>query len=127
MASNGIVDWHGLADRSAIQGLHLTVFVQRRTVINRPVLLFLPLGFACSRRLVDHRGVDHGSIDSSDFMFANVVSLKGGGTYHRRVGFAKSFDRRRSLGQIVLPKRLAVHRRIGRICIQLAKCAGDSF
>ena len=93
----------------------------------RPVLLSLPLGFACGRHLVDHRGVDHGSIDSSDVIFANVASLKRGGTEHRHVGFAKSHDRGLCFRQIVLPKRLAIHPRIGRICIQLAKCAGDSF
>jgi len=32
-----------------------------------------------------------------------------------------------SLGQIILPKRLAVRRRVGWIGIQLAKRTGDSF
>lgn len=46
---------------------------------------------------------------------------------HGGVWFAQGQDCCPSLGQLILPKRLAVHRRVGGIGIQLAKRTGDSF
>lgn len=96
-------------------------------IADRPAHLTLPTRAVRGRLLSDHRGINHGAVYASDVIFANLINLQRGGADHRHVGFAQSPDRCPRLGQIILPQRPAVHRRIGRIRIQLAKCAGDSF
>ena len=42
---------------------------------SRPVLLNSTNSFPCGPRSVDQGGIDHGSINSSDFLFANMPDL----------------------------------------------------
>lgn len=72
-----------------------------------------------------HCGIDHGSINPANVFAPGFGRFTGACAGYGGVWFAQRHDCCPSLEQIILPKRFAVHRRVGWIGIQLTKCTGD--